>query len=145
MDGETKKMNIRPAQNSDVEAICAFDQRVGEEESRRPFIRRSIENGCCYIAEEGAIMGYAVLEYSFFELGFIAMLYVHENFRRHGVGTALMEHIEGICTTEKLFTSTNLSNIPMQSLLMKLGYEESGIVHGLDEDDPELFYRKLLV
>jgi hypothetical protein len=42
------------------------------------------------------------------------------------------------------FTSTNLSNIPMQSLLAKMGYLLSGVIHHLDEDDPELVYVKYL-
>ena len=44
--------------------------------------------------------------------------------------------------TAKLFTSTNQSNLGMQALLVRLGYEPSGIVHNLDEDDPELIYVK---
>ena len=39
----------------------------------------------------------------------------------------------------KLFTSTNLSNQPMQRLLARLGWRSGGIVYGLDEGDPELF------
>jgi len=42
--------------------------------------------------------------------------------------------------TAKLFTSTNLSNQPMQRLLARLGWRSVGIVYGLDEGDPELFY-----
>lgn len=42
----------------------------------------------------------------------------------------------------KLFTSTNLSNLPMQSLLSKSGYELSGVIHNLDVGDPEIVYYK---
>ncbi|MFJ9107636.1 hypothetical protein [Streptomyces sp. NPDC102283] len=42
------------------------------------------------------------------------------------------------CTTPKLFTSTNVSNQPMQRLLQKAS--PAGLLHGLDEGDPELFY-----
>ena len=42
----------------------------------------------------------------------------------------------------KLFTSTNRSNAPMQSLLAKLGYRPSGVIENLDEGDPELVYMK---
>lgn len=41
----------------------------------------------------------------------------------------------------KLFTSTNASNFAMQRLLVASGFIDSGIVHGLDEGDPELIYR----
>ena len=55
-----------------------------------------------------------------------------------------MNHLETVCQTEKIFTSTNLSNFPMQALLAKLGYKLSGVIHNLDEDDPELVYCKAL-
>ena len=70
------------------------------------------------------------------------MLYVHPSHRRKGVGTQLIRHLEALCTTEKLFTSTNRSNAPMQALLPKLGYAPSGFVENLDEGDPELIYFK---
>ncbi len=50
--------------------------------------------------------------------------------------------MESISRGEKLFTSTNLSNLPMQALLAKLGYTLSGVIHNLDEGDPELVYFK---
>ena len=49
-----------------------------------------------------------------------------------------------LCRTPKLFTSINLSNLGMQSLLAKSGYELSGVIHNLDEGDPELVYLKRL-
>jgi hypothetical protein len=36
--------------------------------------------------------------------------------------------------------ATNLSNQPMQRLLTRLGWQSAGIVYGLDEGDPELFF-----
>jgi GNAT superfamily N-acetyltransferase len=134
-------MPIRPARTADIEKICAFDHIP-----RRAFIETALAEGHLHVAEQdGEILGYVILAYSFFELGFVELLYVHPNHRRKGIGAALMQYAEGICTTKKIFTSTNLSNTTMQSLLMKLGYEESGIVHGLDEGDPELFYRKVIL
>jgi len=56
----------------------------------------------------------------------------------------MMRYLESICRTPKLFTSTNLSNLPMQSLLAKLGYKLCGVIHHLDEGDPELVYVKFL-
>ncbi len=46
-----------------------------------------------------------------------------------------------IAEQRKLFTSTNASNIAMQRLLVASGFIDSGIVHGLDDGDPELIYR----
>jgi GNAT superfamily N-acetyltransferase len=84
------------------------------------------------------------MNYTFYDNGFIAMLYVQPGHRRRGVGAALLAHLESLCQTPKLFTSTNLSNLPMQSLLVKSGYTLSGVIHNLDEDDPEIVYCKRL-
>lgn len=44
------------------------------------------------------------------------MLQVKEPFRRRGFGSALMSYVENICEEEKLWTSTNQLNGPMQGL-----------------------------
>ena len=136
---------IRKAVKSDAELIINFEH-VGQSDLWRvQFINQSISSGLCYVFEnENRVVAYSVLEYSFFGNGFIAMLYVDPKFRRHGFGIALMKHLEDICRTKKLFTSTNQSNKPMQALLLKTGYQPSGVVENLDENDPELFYFKRL-
>ena len=140
-----KTPEIRKARESDIKTICSFDAIAQREESRREFIRISVKSGIAWVAViEEFVVGYGVLEYTFYSQGFISMLYIHSNYRRNGLGSALMNHFESICTTEKLFTSTNESNYPMQHLLHKLGYESSGVIHNLDEGDPELIYFKRL-
>ena len=134
---------IRPAVESDVEALCSLDQVALLEEGRREFIRRSVAAGTCFVAVAGeVVIGYGVLNYTFYHNGCVDMLYVHSDHRRRGAGAALLRHMESLCRTPKLFTSTNLSNLPMQSLLNRAGYAVSGVIHNLDEGDPELVYFK---
>lgn len=136
---------IRKADKPDAESIIDFDHIAQSDPSRREFINQSIDSGLCYVFEcENRVVAYSVLEYSFYSNGFIAMLYVHPEFRRRGFGTELIKHIENVCQTEKLFTSTNQSNKPMQALLSRMEYQPSGVVNNLDEDDPELIYFKRL-
>jgi len=136
--------SVRLALESDIDSICSFDAIAQRDKRRRNFISRSVASGNCFLAVDEQVIGYAVLEYTFYDNGFVSMLYVHPEHRRLGVGTRLMKHLESVCQTNKLFTSTNLSNIPMQSLLVRLGYKLSGLIHNLDEDDPELVYVKFL-
>ena len=137
-------VQIRQAEQEDIPGICSFDHLAGTE-GRRTFIENSVRSGSAYVAVlEGDVVGYTVLEYTFYSLGFIAMLYVHPDHRRTGLGSRLVHHIESVCRTDKLFTSTNESNLPMQALMVKLGYEPSGIINNLDEGDPELVYFKRL-
>lgn len=136
---------MRQASEADIAALCAMDHIAAHDPCRRAFIARAVNEGDCIVCEtEDGLVGYAVLAYTFFELGFVSMLYVHADHRRQGVGAALMRDLETRCTTPKLFTSTNLSNLPMQKLLNRLGYVLAGVVHHLDEADPELFYVRYL-
>ena len=135
---------VRQALTDDLPAFLALDPLAQAPASgRAAFIRRVVAEGACRVAVvDGHVMGYGVLEYTFYECGFISMLYIQSGYRRRGVGQALMEGLEKACTTPKLFTSTNLSNLPMQALLAKQGYRLSGVIHNLDEGDPELVYFK---
>jgi GNAT superfamily N-acetyltransferase len=136
---------IRSAVESDIPSLYSLDLIARVEKERREFIRREIAAGACFVAvADEEVIGYGVLNYTFYHNGCIDMLYVHTEHRRRGAGAALMQHMERLCQTPKLFTSTNLSNLRMQSLLAKLGYELSGVIHNLDEGDPEIVYFKRL-
>lgn len=138
-------MIIRKAVELDIPNIIAIDHiALVEEERKRHINKWVIEGNTIITADNDEVVGYAVLEYTFFFQGFIAMLLVKASNRRKGVGTALISYLERNCKTSKLFTSTNESNKPMQALLAKMAYQPSGVVYNLDEDDPELFYFKQL-
>jgi len=136
---------IRLANLADAEQISHFDHVARIDPGRDQFVRSSIGNGQCHVYEQGgAVVAYAVLEYSFYGNAFVSMLCVHPERRRKGIGAKLMRHIESLCRTDKLFTSTNESNQPMRKLLEKLGYQPSGRIENLDEGDPEMVYFKRL-
>ena len=138
-------ISIRPAVETDMEALCSLDLIARQENERREFILREVASGNCFVAVTNqTVIGYGVLNYTFYHNGCIDMLYIHADHRRCGAGAALLKHIESLCQTPKLFTSTNLSNLPMQSLLAKVGYVLSGVIHNLDEGDPEIVYFKRL-
>lgn len=143
MKGE-RLYSIRLATENDVEEICSLDAIAQIEERRREFILRSVLAKNCFVADDEQIVGYGILEYTFYNNAFVSMLVVHPEKRQRGIGVELMKYFESICRTAKLFTSTNLSNLPMQSLLAKLGYKLSGVINDLDEGDPELVYVKYL-
>ena len=137
-------MRIRKATASDHAELITFAFPVGDE-GREQHLLSDINKGACHLAEDrGAVLGFIVLDRSFFGHSFVRLLLVHPDHRRQGVGRALMQHVESICCTEKLFVSTNRSNIPMQELCDSLGYVPSGVVENLDEGDPELFFFKKL-
>lgn len=134
-------MQIRDATPADRDPIIAFDHLAGSDPGRIQFIDRVLRSATCLVTErEGRVIAYAALEYTFYDNGFVSMVYVAEPERRRGVGRALMEVLAARCKTPKLFTSTNESNETMQELLRLLGFVPSGVIHNLDPGDPELVY-----
>jgi len=134
-------MQIDVAQEVDIGEMVALDALVSGNESRRHLIKETVKQHHGYVArQETQLVGLLLMHEHFFELPFIELLLVPPSFRRQGIGTALMQHIETISTPGKLFTSTNLFNERMQRLCERLGSVLSGIIEHLDEDDPELVY-----
>ena len=134
-------MEIRSAAIADYDRLVALDGLGPGNPQRRDQIRAWIETGCCYLVEtSGSVRACGVLDYHFFGNGFIELVMVGENFRRQGLGIALVRHFKEICATPKLFTSTNASNLQMQKLLNSAGFRTSGFVDNLDENDPEIVF-----
>jgi GNAT superfamily N-acetyltransferase len=136
----------------DTEDAIAIDLEAKKFEERRVWLRRAFrgnhgENPIVARAsqvEDAPMLGYAILEYSFFQQGFLSMVYVAQSARRLGVASQLFGFAEQLCQRPKLFSSANLSNAAMHALFARLGYSACGMVTGLDEGDPEVFYVKQL-
>lgn len=135
-------VRVDRAAASDWVALAEVDSvAAGGDLARTSSNRRWCEHAVVVMAQDvSGPLGYGVLEYTFFEQGFVTMLMVAPGARRRGVGARLLTAVEAACTTPKLFTSTNLSNHPVQHLLQRADWQAVGMLHGLDEGDPELFY-----
>jgi Acetyltransferase (GNAT) family len=78
-------ISIRPAVENDIEAICSVDLIAQRENERREFIRRAVTSGECFVADWGEkVIGYGVFNYSFYDSGFIEMIYIRSDYRRSG-------------------------------------------------------------
>jgi ribosomal protein S18 acetylase RimI-like enzyme len=135
-------MLVERAALEDHEAVCAVD-RTSPVPDRTRELRRWIARGECLVARrDGAVVGFIVADRSFFEQRFIPLVVVHPAHRRRGIASALIRRVAEACPEQKLFTSTNRSNVAMQAVCASLGFVRSGIVENLDDGDPELIYLK---
>ena len=134
--------SIRNATSADTSRVMALDAvAAAGDGARQAAIEHWIADGSmCVAVAADEIVGYCVTERAFFGHWFVVMLMVAEAARSQGVGAELLLDVQRERAAAKLFTSTNLSNQPMQRVLARLGWRSAGIVYGLDEGDPELFY-----
>lgn len=137
-------MHIRSATEHDIEEILSFDPV--KELERKQEISSSISSGNLYVYldDKSKILGYIVLDRSFFHQYFITLIIVSEKHRKEGIALSLMSYAETLCTSGKLFTSTNQSNIPAQKLFERCGFIKTGFIEGLDDGDPEVIYIKTI-
>ncbi len=136
---------IERATSQDFEHICALDETVYRGPSRRSLIGPAVAESRCAIARvDGVVRGYVITSHHFFGQAFGELLMVHPDYRHRGIASTLMRSAELDTHADKLFTSTNQSNIAAQKLFERLGFIRSGVIENLDERDPELIYFKRL-
>jgi len=134
---------IRKATTQDAPVVCRIDAMILGNTRRSSELCNAIAAGQCYVASfDMDIIGFAIMNQSFFKQSFVELIMVHPQYQKRGVGEDLFLYLESICPTDKLFTSTNLSNKRIQRLCHKLGYVYSGTIDHLDPSDPELFFCK---
>lgn len=139
------EIKTRLAGTRDRRAFGEFDERAAKDLQRRELIDAAIAARRCWVAEGfGKVVGYGILSKNFFHRDFVEIVYVAEDARRTGAGAALLGAIERSIKADRLFTSTNESNVAMRALLFTRGYRESGRIENLDPNDPELVFVKFL-
>lgn len=93
-----------------IDDIVKLDESVIGSQSRECVIRHAVESGRCYIVNTGPnIAAYGIMDYNFYEKGFISLLIVDQKLRRKGFGKLLVKTFIDQCKSDKLFTSTNRS------------------------------------
>jgi RimJ/RimL family protein N-acetyltransferase len=126
-----------------ISMFADVDYDSGSRFSRAEKITKAIAREECFlIVADNREVGFLLFDYRFFDRGWIELIIIDEKYRGKRIGVRAMELICQQCKTDKVFTSTNTSNMPMQRALAKAGFTFAGEVDGLDEGDPELFYYK---
>jgi ribosomal protein S18 acetylase RimI-like enzyme len=136
---------VRQGRPGDAAALKALDTVMPLDSRRAVSIDEWFERDIVFVAEvDGTVVGYAVFNHDFFDYGNVDMLMLHRDFRGQRIGEQLLQALQGVCDTPKLFCTTNVSNHRMQRLLSRCGFLACGFIDELDPGDPELVYVKRL-
>ncbi|EPL0743842.1 GNAT family N-acetyltransferase [Proteus mirabilis] len=134
-------MKITLASNRHLSILVKLDTYAQQNPSRTDEIDVWLTNQAVYLLEvKSKIIGYGVVHRHFFGQQFIELVMIAKEHRGKGYGKKLITYFQQKIATEKLFTSTNQSNVLMQNLLIQLGFVESGYIENLDEGDAELIF-----
>ena len=145
---------IRPATAADFSEIHRIE--MGSYSDPWPcsmfYLMRGRAPDLFLIAESGgSVVGYAIGELERKEgvmVGHVMNVAVTEVFRRRGLAGRLMDELERRFKkrrAEASYLEVRASNIPAQSLYMKRGYVEAGVLPCYYYDEDGLAMKKLLV
>lgn len=134
-------MEIRQANEHDLNEIVAIDQNIIGSDRRKEEIDQAIKGErCLIISTENELSGFLIYHVQFFESCFISLIMIDPAHQRKGLASKLLTYMTLVSPTEKLFSSTNESNESMKKVFEKNGFSKSGFVDNLDEGDPEIIY-----
>jgi ribosomal protein S18 acetylase RimI-like enzyme len=134
---------IASASVEDLAGVLRVDPLAQRgDHDRAELLRASVRAGECLVFRQDAVVaGFVVIRRAhFFGRDFVELLVVVASLRRTGIGRKLLRAAVAGAASEQVFTSTNMSNHAMRSLLRKEGWSFCGGLTGLDEGDPELFF-----
>ncbi|MDQ6942812.1 MAG: GNAT family N-acetyltransferase [Candidatus Eremiobacteraeota bacterium] len=109
---------------------------------RRRFLRGLDEGEVVVVGDGDAIAAYAWIYEGFFGHTFLAYLATQPHDRRNGLAGMLLRATEQRAVTDRVFSSTNVSNVAMQAVFDRYGWRRCGQIDELDPGDPELVYVK---
>lgn len=134
---------VRAASADDLPALEPFLPAFLNPPRKRERFVHALANGDVVVAVEGAdVAGFMWLHEHFFGHTFVNVLAVAPRSRRRGHAGVLLAHAERSAVTDRVFTSTNASNVAMQAVCDRYGWRRCGLVDDLDPGDPEIVYVK---
>ena len=117
-------MNIRFAEESDIETLSIYDKHIRVTE-----LKSAVSLGRVIVAEDnGTFIGYLRWNLFWDNTPFMNLLFLPEEYRSSGYGKAIVSYWESVMQEEgyKLVMTSSLSNETAQHFYRKLGYVDSG-------------------
>lgn len=137
---------IVPAEPGDLEPLCHYDAQALRDFRQRDFVASAIEEGRCWVAFlDETLAGYGIFHYQFHDCGVVHRLFVRPEFRRRGIGRAMVDYFSDGCSSPRLQITVPQSALPMLELVRTRGFQLSGVVHECGDEGSALIYIKDLL
>ena len=112
-------------------------------------VERKIEQEEVIVAERnGKLIGYMRLEYLWSLIPYIALINITPEYRRRGVGKAILRFTESFLRDRghnALYSSSQANEPEPQTWHRHVGFEECGVIAGINKGGiGEIFFRKSL-
>ncbi|HER20202.1 MAG TPA: GNAT family N-acetyltransferase [Chromatiales bacterium] len=136
-------ISVRRAAQSDLEFVSQDGYTTMDA------VRRKIGEGEVVLVEvDGEPAGYVRLEFLWSIRPYVALIRVLDRYRGRGLSRALLEYVETDLRGEghtALFSSSQVDEAEAQEWHRHMGFEECGMITGLNEGGVgEVFFRKAL-
>lgn len=138
------EFNIRLANENDLISCIELDLHKNSEKIKNKICMKEV-----FVAENNnEIIGCLKIEYIWTHLPFISYIVIKDNFRKAGLGKAMITYLEEYLKNSgqnTLLSSTMTDALPQQKWHKKNGFKECGILCGInDHGVGELFFKKEL-
>lgn len=139
------RIEVRFADQTDLDGCIALDHPAIPAE----VIKRKVEQREIIVAEKaGQLVGYLRLEYLWSVVPYIALIWVVEDQRQQGIGSAMLRYLEDVLRERghtALYSSSQANEPEPQAWHRHAGFEECGFIVGINEGGiGEIFFRKEL-
>jgi N-acetylglutamate synthase-like GNAT family acetyltransferase len=138
------QIKVRFASQTDLDGCIALDHPTMPVE----VIKRKVEQREIIVAENmpQRLVGYLRLEYLWSSVPYIALIWVVEDQRQRGIGSAMLRYLENALRQQghtALYSSSQANEPEPQAWHRHVGFEECGFIAGMNEGGiGEVFFRK---
>ncbi|QTH45800.1 GNAT family N-acetyltransferase [Cohnella sp. LGH] len=135
-------ITIRFGDINDLKDVSNGDQHVPPH-----LLLWKLQNQEIIIAKNKAdLVGYLRLEYLWSKYPYLGLIIVHPDYRGNGLGKGLLEFAQAHLRKKgmkKIYSSSQANESDPQKWHRKMGFQECGIINGINDGDiGELFFAK---
>ena len=136
-------IEIRLPRTSDAPGCTELAAKVIGVDRAGPFIRSHFERHQLIVAEaEGDVVGFLAYRTDWFGCTFVALVVVHEDYRRKGIAREFYKSVEAVSLSPRIFSSTEETNTASIRMHTALGFAPSGHIDNMPQGVRELLFYK---